>query len=903
MAVAECMFDELDKQAVEAIRKGDRERYRELIERYERRVFAVAWSRLGNADLAADATQEAFIKGYRRLAYLNHGGKFAPWITTIARNVAINLGLRQSNELKKRKLWALEQVEPASNAAQDAPVSAETMRTTLAELPARHRECLSLFYLEGKSVADAAAALGLSENAFKTRLHRARGVLRQQLEDKLETSLKNLRPPSALAPAIMVFVTMHPAEAAVTTGVAGIAAKIMAGTVQLLPFTFWFVSVWLLSVIPGMRLARQMERLELANYRDPEGFRVRLRRATAKRYRAWWPIMQFVFLGIAYGCMFFGRFDAYWRIVGPVLLISVAIHLRSLVINRGQNLVCSLAAFLLIVTGFFGLFLFGWPVFLVCWAGFFVLMYFAGRDRAETLDYNLFLRAAQDMIPAVRAETARPLRRDEIMAFARFLGRRWLVVDYRHDSRGSRFRLMPVGAYPMGLWLPFVWRRASMLAIGFDGSVQATLGSKDEQSLAELMGESVPKRQELESRVNTAVQAACHAFLAGRVSEAERYVGQQPEEAIFHENPRTGKAARLARRWVIGSLLGMAFFITLMLVMDKFDLDYVGYDPVNITETDVRNTLARLSTSERIESEMWKQLDDGIQWSFTLPPKDFFTADAWRNVCDHLWRSSLARDGLVSDSPKLIITALLDSDRLQKAFLSGLITESDLNDAGVTASTMRAYLQRLSPLELSHLVEPDEIPESEMEFSILDIDRQTLRLQVLQRFDCLDLVNVRPIIAPLRTHQVLVEKARDHGLFRCYFFKQPLRDTYRALVILSVVGGLDQIDRPACVDGILRFHRGKGLFLSIRKDILFTGDATETFCAYESLRMLGALDRVKDLDQWKFRPIPTPGIAAGFPRTWAEIEAWLYQQRLNRYLAQRRQNPQLAPPSLLTPVE
>src|SRR4051812_41307220 len=95
-----------DSEAVSAVRGGDVERYRELVERHERRVFAVAWSRLGDAELAEEATQEAFIRGYRRLWLLSDGGKFAGWIGSIARRGAINLGLRRRRELNKRERWA-----------------------------------------------------------------------------------------------------------------------------------------------------------------------------------------------------------------------------------------------------------------------------------------------------------------------------------------------------------------------------------------------------------------------------------------------------------------------------------------------------------------------------------------------------------------------------------------------------------------------------------------------------------------------------------------------------------------------------------------------------------------------------------------------------------------------------
>src|SRR5579871_6616983 len=100
--------DPLDAQAIDAVRQGDPDRYRELVERYEQQVFAVAWCRLGDRDLAEEATQEAFIKGFRHLGFLSDRNKFAAWITAIARNVAINLGLRRRNELKKRERWALD---------------------------------------------------------------------------------------------------------------------------------------------------------------------------------------------------------------------------------------------------------------------------------------------------------------------------------------------------------------------------------------------------------------------------------------------------------------------------------------------------------------------------------------------------------------------------------------------------------------------------------------------------------------------------------------------------------------------------------------------------------------------------------------------------------------------------
>src|ERR1019366_1434414 len=142
---------QLDESAVAAVRGGDAERYRELVERHERRVFAVAWSRLGDAALAEEATQEAFIRAYRRLWLLGDGAKFAGWVNTIARHLAINFGLRHRRELNKRERWGLEnpQDSTAENSAgeTDPLYTPETLRQTLAGLPAAHRECLVLFYI------------------------------------------------------------------------------------------------------------------------------------------------------------------------------------------------------------------------------------------------------------------------------------------------------------------------------------------------------------------------------------------------------------------------------------------------------------------------------------------------------------------------------------------------------------------------------------------------------------------------------------------------------------------------------------------------------------------------------------------------------------------------------------
>jgi hypothetical protein len=85
-----------------------------------------------------------------------------------------------------------------------------------------------LFYLEGKSGAEAATALGISEAALRVRLHRARATMRERLEEKLEGSLAQLRPARTLVPSIMAGVLASSSAKATAGGTVavGLGAKI-----------------------------------------------------------------------------------------------------------------------------------------------------------------------------------------------------------------------------------------------------------------------------------------------------------------------------------------------------------------------------------------------------------------------------------------------------------------------------------------------------------------------------------------------------------------------------------------------------------------------------------------------------------------------------------------------------
>lgn len=568
-----------DEQAVEAVRRGDAERYRELVERHERRVFALAWSRLGDAALAEEATQEAFIRAYRHLSLLSDGAKFSAWISSIARHAAIGLGLRHRRELHKRERWALEQpvtTEPPGEAAEFCPP--ETLRQTLAELPSAYRECLVLFYLEGRSGAEAAAALGISESALRVRLHRARAALRGRLEQRLGESLERLRPTKPIAPSIMGAVLSSSTAKAAGGAGAGMGATILSVLGKVLPFKLLLSFIGLLSIVPTFLFTQWMGRLEQRNYRDAEGFRPRLYGQFHRRMMWGTLLAMAVAAGVALwlvlmqiGHHSFGL-GIYYLVIGLVYLLWALASARALAFSRDR---LQIANFLFVLGVTVGALLAGLgmisPLSFSLVFGLSMLpLAFGIRDRPLRMDYNLFLRATQGMLgvaPSEKPNGEPSLRLDpsQLRAFARFLCMRKLAVMYRRSPVNVA---LPIpGVNPNGdvvaqlpresLLLPVplvnpnwrggfktLWKAGSHLTLATDGTVSARLGVKDEEELQSLTGSAIQDRSGLESQVASALECAWRCFRQGDLASAEHALGQAPESEVFVTPP-----ARSAATW------------------------------------------------------------------------------------------------------------------------------------------------------------------------------------------------------------------------------------------------------------------------------------------------------------------------------------------------------------------
>lgn len=162
---------------------GERAAFTELVRAWHVRVWRYA-RRMLDAQSADDVTQEVWLAVIRGLPELREPARFAPWLFTIARR-AVADRLRQeyanAGEPPPAEEIAAEQVaeDPV-----DAMLDRAELVAGLAGLPVREREILALFYLADLSLDDCAQICAIPVGTVKSRLARARRMLRDHLTQK-----------------------------------------------------------------------------------------------------------------------------------------------------------------------------------------------------------------------------------------------------------------------------------------------------------------------------------------------------------------------------------------------------------------------------------------------------------------------------------------------------------------------------------------------------------------------------------------------------------------------------------------------------------------------------------------------------------------------------------------------
>ncbi|HUS66354.1 MAG TPA: sigma-70 family RNA polymerase sigma factor [Kofleriaceae bacterium] len=192
-----------DAELIDASRRGEREAFGRLVERYQKLVCAVSYGATGDRALSEDVAQETFLAAWRQLGELAAPSKVRPWLCAIARN----LGLRARRDVARVATDDEAPELPVDGPSPfDAVVEAEAtwiVRDTLQRVPETYREVLVLYYQYDRSIEEVARALGISESAALQRLSRGRKYLADGVTDLVERSITESRPRKAL-PALVV---------------------------------------------------------------------------------------------------------------------------------------------------------------------------------------------------------------------------------------------------------------------------------------------------------------------------------------------------------------------------------------------------------------------------------------------------------------------------------------------------------------------------------------------------------------------------------------------------------------------------------------------------------------------------------------------------------------------------
>ncbi|WP_053361359.1 RNA polymerase sigma factor SigW [Bacillus sp. FJAT-27251] len=173
--------------------KGDQNAYGEIVELYKDKIFQLCYRMLGNRHEAEDIAQEAFIRAYINIHSFNQNKKFSSWIYRIATNLCIDrIRKKKPDYFLDAEVPGTDGLNMYSQIASEASLPEdeleslelqETVQKEIAKLPEKYRTVIVLKYIEELSLNEISEILDLPLGTVKTRMHRGREALRQQLRN------------------------------------------------------------------------------------------------------------------------------------------------------------------------------------------------------------------------------------------------------------------------------------------------------------------------------------------------------------------------------------------------------------------------------------------------------------------------------------------------------------------------------------------------------------------------------------------------------------------------------------------------------------------------------------------------------------------------------------------------
>lgn len=168
---------EPEPEIVGRARAGDLDAFEDLVRAHQADVYRLALHLVRDRATAEDVTQEAFLLAFRSLPRFRGGSKFSTWLYRIARNCAVDAIRRRERRRRLERTVDHESVgtDPSLRAALEAAVEG---------LPKELREGFVLIEVFGLTYAEASVVLGVVPGTLKSRMHRARRLLMEALDER-----------------------------------------------------------------------------------------------------------------------------------------------------------------------------------------------------------------------------------------------------------------------------------------------------------------------------------------------------------------------------------------------------------------------------------------------------------------------------------------------------------------------------------------------------------------------------------------------------------------------------------------------------------------------------------------------------------------------------------------------
>ncbi len=174
-----------DSEIVERVQSGETALFEILMRRHNQRVYRVARAVLKDDSDAEDVMQQAYINAFLHLGQFEHRAQFSTWLTRITVREALARRRRVRLEDPVESFDDVLAAEPDPEHQAYAGELGRIVEEAVELLPEAYRVVFMLRDVEGMNTAETAAALDLGEEAVKTRLHRARGVVRRAIAARL----------------------------------------------------------------------------------------------------------------------------------------------------------------------------------------------------------------------------------------------------------------------------------------------------------------------------------------------------------------------------------------------------------------------------------------------------------------------------------------------------------------------------------------------------------------------------------------------------------------------------------------------------------------------------------------------------------------------------------------------